>query len=155
MVRPLLRTLAFGAFFSGVLGASGCEIDPTDPGRSGRHPSQLAFHGDAPKVTIPAEGRRGQPIPVSIATYGGGCIQQGDTEVSATSSSAEIRPFDIFPPPDAVCTADLRMIPHQVTVSFPLAGTATIRVHGVRVSAGTKGRIRVEPIVVVRQVVVR
>jgi hypothetical protein len=84
-------------------------------------------------VEIPKVVSRGVDFEVAVRTFGGGCMGQGDTEVSISGRSAEVRPYDLFPtrlPPNTACTADLRYYLHRATLRFSEAGLAMVRVRG-------------------------
>jgi len=70
---------------------------------------------------------------VAVRTYGGGCVDQGDTEVTISGADAEVRPFDIFvtrAPDNYVCTDILKLFTHRATLRFTQAGPATVRIRG-------------------------
>ena len=131
--------------------AAGCGDDnPTAPlGPEGTRPAQLEYFGDPPRVTVPEAVAVGETFEISIESYGGGCIQFATTGVKRIGDRLEIRPFDDFPAPDAVCTADLRYIDHSITYSVDTDLTLEVAIYGVRVSAA--GR---EDVVVTRTVTV-
>jgi hypothetical protein len=99
-------------------------------------------------VTAPDTAKRLQPITVTITSYGGGCISQGETDVAISDLQAEIRPYRYeVVGPDVVCTLELRVFEHVATLQFAKLGTATIRVLGER-QPGTEA-IEVHRLVVV------
>lgn len=142
---PVLGLLLF------LLSAAACGDDnPTRPiGPGGTRPAQLEYFGDPPRVTVPEAVAVGEEFEISIESYGGGCIQFATTGVKRIGDRLEIRPFDDFPAPDAVCTADLRYIDHSITYRVDTDLTLEVAIYGVRVSAAG-----VEDVVVTRTVVV-
>ena len=130
---------------------------PTDAGSDdvganrvgeGRQVGVLAFHGDSAHVTVPESVAAGEEAAIVVLTYGGGCVRTGDTEVAVTGLVAELTPYDHFPPAGAICTADLRLNRHAVTVRFAERGRATVRVRGRELPSG-------RVITVVRHITVR
>lgn len=87
---------------------------------------------DSVVFDVPDTVQRATPFDVSIRTYGGGCIRQGDTEVSRSGNVAEIRPFDFHALGNRVCTAELRHYNHRVTLEFGTTGSATVRARGIK-----------------------
>jgi hypothetical protein len=70
---------------------------------------------------------------VTVRTYGNGCVDQGDTEVSLVGAMATVRPYDIFVthlPPNYACTDDLRLYTHRAELHFEQPGPATITIQG-------------------------
>ena len=112
-------------------------------------PAVLEHYGDPARVSVPDSARAGEPFTVELASYGGGCVRKGRTDVANEGMTADIRPFDYHNTArNVVCTAELSLYRHDVTVRFDRPGTATIRVHGRRMPNG-------EPVVITRTVVIR
>ena len=108
-------------------------ILPDDEIRRERRLGWIQFYHDPIAIQVPAEVTRAVDFEVTVRTYGGGCIGQGDTEVSVDGRTAEVRPYDIFVthlPPNMACTADLRLYTHRATLRFNAAGVATVRIRG-------------------------
>ena len=143
----LLRVLGVG-----TVGLAACSaITSNEAVRRERRLGWIRFHQDPVVVEVPDAVMRGADFEVTIRTYGGGCIAQGDTEVTVLASAAEVRPFDIFvtgTPHDSVCTDDLRLYLHRARMRFAQPGVATVRMRGRDAPGG-------EVIVVERQVTVR
>ncbi|HEX7118665.1 MAG TPA: hypothetical protein VF212_07760 [Longimicrobiales bacterium] len=100
----------------------------------------IEHHGDPVRVEAPAEVARGADFRVTVVTYGGGCVRQGDTEVEVDGLSAVVTPYDIditpTLPPGGACTLELRMYRHDATLRFDGAGTATVTFRGRRLPGG-------------------
>jgi hypothetical protein len=112
---------------------SGCRSITGDEIRRERQPARIRFYHDPIVIEIPSTVSRGTDFEVRVRTYGGGCIDEGDTEVTMAESHAELRPFDIFVthlPPNVACPDVLRVYVHRATLRFAQAGTATVRVRG-------------------------
>lgn len=132
-----------------ALVTAGCS-SVTGGGQAEPDAAVLEFFGDPVQVTVPEAATAGEAFPVTIRTYGGGCVRQGTTEVSVEGSTARLRPRDLHKQ-SAVCTAELRVFTHQVSVRFAEPGSATLHVYGVRITRGGEE----EPMVVTRTVLVR
>lgn len=105
---------------------------PFEP--EGQQPARLEYYGNPARVSVPESVAVDEAFTISIETYGGGCIEAGPTGVKRIGDRLEIRPLDVFPAVDAVCTADLRYIDHSVTHSVSTALTLKVVIYGVRVS---------------------
>lgn len=96
----------------------------------------IEFYGDPVRVGVPSTAEPGQPFVVTVITYGGGCIQKGETKVEVEALRAEVRPYDydILPTLSAneTCTADLRYYEHTATLRFEETGTAEVVFSGRR-----------------------
>jgi hypothetical protein len=121
-------------------------------GSSERQLAVIDFGGGSDTVVfvVPDTVLKSTPFEVTVRTYGGGCVKQGDTEVSLTANVAEVRPFDSFPVGRQSCTLILRLFTHRATLQFNAAGSSTVRVRGRR-QAGNADTIVVRE----RSVVVR
>lgn len=88
-----------------------------------------------PVIEIDAPVHAGQPITLTVITYGSSsCTEPDGAEVTIRNMEATITPYDRYPRGrDVACTADQMPFPRPVVVAFPEAGDATIRV---RVSTG-------------------
>jgi carotenoid cleavage dioxygenase-like enzyme len=133
---PMRSILLLACLAAAALGCSGSPVD-LDP-NSERELGFLEYHGTPVEITVPATAKAGVPFTVRVATWGGGCTAKGDTEVSVSGSTANVRPYDITATGRAaVCTDILRTLMHETTVRFDTPGTATVRVHG-RVEPGSR-----------------
>jgi hypothetical protein len=110
-----------------------CRSVTGDETQQERQLAWIRYYGERELVEMPSEVARGADFEVTVRTFGGGCIGQGDTEVSVSGRSAEVRPYDLFVtslPPNAACTDDLRYYQHRATLRFTQTGTAVVRVRG-------------------------
>ncbi|HEX6940552.1 MAG TPA: hypothetical protein VF158_14140 [Longimicrobiales bacterium] len=100
----------------------------------------IEHYGDPVRVEAPADVARGADFRVTVVTYGGGCLHQGDTEVEINGLSAVVTPYDIdvtpTVPPGGACTLELRQYRHDATLRFDRAGSATITFRGRRLPSG-------------------
>lgn len=77
----------------------------------------------------------GEAFEVEITTYGGGCIDQGDTEVELEGLQARIRPYDYDTSvPGFGCTLELIPYTHTASLRFDSRGKAQIQVLGLEKS---------------------
>lgn len=110
-----------------------------------------------PTVEHPAQVRVGEPLRVTVRSFGGGCEAAGGADGWVEDLEAEIRPWDYTHVPegpagmDYICTVPLNIFKRAVPLVFDQAGTATIRVHGIRSHAREPER----PITLISSVQVR
>lgn len=85
-------------------------------------------------LAAPAEAVRGKPVAITVTTHGSGsCTRPSGGEVRYESlvpglTVAVVTPYDEYLEGDnVVCTDDLRTFPRQLTLRFPTAGVAHIR----------------------------
>lgn len=126
------RSLPF-LFLSVTLASSASCRLITDEIRRERQLGLIQFYHDPLLVQIPETVAVASPFEVTVRTYGGGCIDQGDTEVSVAGDAATIRAYDIFVtylPPNHACTDDLRFYTHRALIRFEQSGSATVTVQG-------------------------
>jgi hypothetical protein len=130
----------------------GCRsITGADEIRRERRLGVIAFYGDPVQIAAPDTVAVGAPAVVVVTTYGGGCISQGETEITAAGLVAEVRPYDYFVtrlPSNGACPDVLYVYEHVATLRFWRAGRATVRVVG-REEPGNTPRT-VERTIVVR-----
>jgi len=127
--RPFLVLLGTLALAS----SAGCRLFTDNEIRRERQLALIEFYGDPLVVQIPDTAAVATPFEITVRTYGGGCIDQGDTEVSVAGQAASVRPYDVFVtslPPNYACTSDLRLYTHRALVRFAQVGPATVTVHG-------------------------
>ena len=113
--------------------SSACSILEPDHKRTEREAAYLSYAGSPGLLEAPDTVIAGAPFFVSVRTYGGGCIDQGDTETAINEYFIEIRPFDIFTthlPKGWACPAILAFYTHTVSLRITEAGTWTLRVIG-------------------------
>jgi hypothetical protein len=133
----------------------GCEDGPSGLPPEGEQPAYLEHYGDGPRIQVPTEAVVGQTVEIWIQTYGGGCIQAGRTEVEVTSLRVHVRPYDVYPDPDAICTKDIRFLDHSVSVQLEAEGSYTVEVIGTRVYTGTDNERRIGPVSFEHEITVR
>jgi hypothetical protein len=95
----------------------------------------LLHYGDTTTVTVPTSARVGVPISITVTSFGGGCIVQGETEFTRRGLEAEVRPYryeTVRLPPNMACTDELRIFQHTVSTTFEESGDARVRVFGLR-----------------------
>ena len=89
-------------------------------------------------ITTPTSVRVGEDVQVTVTTFGGGCERAGGVEVQMTANTATLSVYDYSSAgPDIMCTTELKRMPRAVTLRFPDAGQAVIRVEGTRVGPET------------------
>jgi hypothetical protein len=134
-----------------VVALTGCRLITGDEIRRERQLGVIRLGHQTVVVEIPNAVTRNTDLSVTVSTFGNSCVDKGDTEVTTSGSSAEIRPFDIFvthAPRNYSCADILRTHVHGATLRFSQAGLATVRVRG-RIEPGG------ETMVVERQVTVQ
>ena len=100
-----------------------------------RGPAILAHYSDSAMVRMPGSAHVGVPVSITVTSFGGGCITQGDTEVTVRGLVAEVRPYryeTVRLPPNAACTSELRIFEHTVSFQFSEPGEASVRIVGLR-----------------------
>jgi len=95
-----------------------------------RGPALLAFYGDTSVVQLAATVRVGEVTTVRFTSFGGGCIRLGETEVSVSGLTSDIRPHRSELPPNTVCTAELRIDQNVAELQFAEPGRARVRIVG-------------------------
>lgn len=109
------------------------------------------MEGD-PQISVRVNGRT---VIVNVITYGDGCYQRGETQLSMAGMVADIRPYDLVPPPGTICTRQLVAGTHEAHLNFESGGVARIRVHGYDVRTRDAQNMPGTAIVVVRTVEIR
>ena len=113
--------------------SAGCRQFTDNEIRRERQLGLIQFFHDPLVVQVPETVAVASPFEVTVRTYGGGCIDQGDTEMSVAGDAATVRPYDIFVthlPPNYMCTDDLRLYTHRALIRFEHSGSATVTVQG-------------------------
>jgi len=113
--------------------SAGCRLFTENEIRRERQLALIQFHNDPIVVQIPETVSVATNFEVTVRTYGGGCIDQGDTEVRIAGQAATVRPHDVFVtamPPNYACTAELRLYTHRALLRFEQIGPAIVTVHG-------------------------
>jgi hypothetical protein len=90
-------------------------------------------------VTAPTTVAVGEEFQITITTFGGGCERKGTSSTIITASGASIMVYDITSAihPGVICTAELKRLPHNLSLRFERPGQAFIRVWGRRVGPET------------------
>jgi hypothetical protein len=146
-----MKGAALGFVTLVALTVGACRAITGDDFRRERQLGTIQFHGQPIVVQVPNTVSRGIDFEVVVTTYGGGCVGQGDTQVTTSATGVEIRPFDIFiteMPDNYACTDILKTFPHRATLRFTEAGSVTVRIHGREEPGG-------DMVVVARQVTVQ
>jgi hypothetical protein len=110
-----------------------CRIFTDNEIRRERQLALVQFYHDPIVVQTPETVSVSSPFDITVRTYGGGCIDQGDTGVTVHGLSADLRPYDHFVtylPPRHACPDILHLYVHRATLRFDEPGTATVTVHG-------------------------
>lgn len=110
-----------------------CRAITADEIQRERQLAVIRHYHDQTLVEIPSHVTSGVDFDISVRTFGGGCIAQGDTEISISGRSAEVRPYDVFVtrlPANMACTDDLRFYLHRARLRFAEPGLATVRIRG-------------------------
>ena len=111
---------------------------PGDGTANGDGPSERVFgtveyYGDPFQATVPATATVGEPLDVTVVTYGDGCTEKGETTVQLERLQAEIRPYDVdTEPASGDCPAILRVHEHTASVTFAEAGEAEVVFYGLK-----------------------
>ena len=148
---PWIRIVAFR---TGIIAAAfclGCGVLATEPEiRWELRPGTLEFHDEPIAIDLPQVAAVGLTAVITVRTFGGGCTQQGPTEVEVAGLTAIVQPMDsaIVPFPDLACTSELRFFEHRAELKFDHAGVATVRVLGRREPGG--GPVELERTLVVQ-----
>ncbi len=122
-----------GRFILISLALSGCGL--TEPRWGLRRAEIELSEFETLDVTLPAVITAGQPATIGIRTYGDdGCTRHGQvTTVNVTGTTATIEPYDsviVAAPDNFACLSIVSRFTHTAAVTFPLSGSATLRVVG-------------------------
>lgn len=114
-----------------LLSLLACESasEPTLRQRGAVYPSPPAF------IQAPDTVRAGMPFSASVSIVGSGTIECNRPDGASVQLGDRVARVEVFvrvPRGGAACTDDLRAYPIPVTVTFPSAGTATIRLIGLK-----------------------
>ncbi len=146
------RTVARAALAATACVVGGCEgatapyLPSTDlplaeqvptAGLTARRVANVRGYADGAVVNVPAAARAGEPVAVSVTTYGGGCISEDTTVVTVAGARADVVPYQRVYTPRAneACTDELRINPRQLRLTFAAPGAARVVVTG-RASPG-------------------
>lgn len=96
----------------------------------------IEYYDNALQATVPATAEVGVPFDVTVTTYGGGCIEKGETTVETEGLEAQVRPYDInTEPANGVCPDIFRTHAHTATGTFTEAGEAEVVFYGLKEDA--------------------
>lgn len=143
MIRTLLRPClaALTVLLAACTAPSGGTPGPGDGTANGDGPSERVFgtveyYSNPFRAAVPATATTGEPFGVTVATYGGGCTEKGETAVQLEGLRAEIRLYDVDTEPATGGCADIfRTHEHTATVTFAEAGEAEITFYGLKEDA--------------------
>jgi hypothetical protein len=122
----LVQLAAAGLFAAcGIFGP-----DDSSAGANERGLAILAFYGDTSDVQLASAVRVGEVTTLRFTSFGGGCIRRDSTEVAVADLTAVIRPHRLEAPPNAVCSADLRIDQNVADLRFDEPGRARVRIVG-------------------------
>jgi hypothetical protein len=141
--------LGLAACSAGGDGAADAGIQPYP--REGAIPARIAYENDQPLVEVPERAAEGDTVRVVVRTEGGGCIRKGETGITREGAAVDIRPLDVYPPRDAICTADYRLLEHEARFPAGAPGTLTVRIHGMRMEPA-EGGARAVPVTISRSI---
>ena len=102
-----------------------------------RVPGTIEFEtatGKESNLLAPAVVQVGKDFKVTIYTYGGGCESIGNEEVTVSENTATVKVYDFTTATSSssVCTLQLKLFPHTVTLRFAKPGEAIIKIVGRR-----------------------
>ena len=87
-------------------------------------------------IILPVSVASGEPFEITVTTLGGGCMEQGKTDVQLQGLRADITPYDYeITPLFGGCLLYGENYRHTATLSFAEKGTATLLFHGRRLEA--------------------
>jgi hypothetical protein len=92
---------------------------------------KVGLTGTESDFAAPASAPVGADFTVSLKTYGGGCIEPYDTQLTVTNEDALVVPRDeYYVRGDVGCNLILIYYEHQAVMHFDTPGTKTIRIRG-------------------------
>ena len=93
----------------------------------------IEFYGERSDISHPAEVQIGLDVPVTLRTFGNGCVSAAGSGVRYHGNTAIVVPYDNSASrqgENANCPDVLLRPTHTVVLRFPLEGVGTIRVEG-------------------------
>lgn len=134
-----------------VLSACSGVLTPDEP-LYGIRAGTLVLYEGAPRVSVPDSAEAGQPAIITVSTWGNtSCVRNAGVTVAWRDGVLEVRPQSreaVRLPSSWGCADVLYHWTDTVRYTFPTAGTAQVRVHGIAEPNRT-------PVVIERRVVVR
>lgn len=111
---------------------------PSQPGPAQRVLGALILGGTQEAISAPAVVGVGQDFPVTITTFGDGCVEKGDEGVILGVNDATIFVYDFTTAtrPGVPCTTIFKRLQHTVTLRFTQPGEKVIRVWGRQEAGG-------------------
>jgi len=119
--RALPPALGALAVFTAACGITGPD--------SVRRPGVVAYGSEPAYVVAPDTVEIGVKFVLLVRTYGGGCVEKGDTEVTVSGGVIEVRPYDIDTN-YATCAGLLLHFSHEAAASVESPGDVLLRVYG-------------------------
>ncbi len=91
-------------------------------------------------IIVPASVQSRESFEVTVTTLGGGCMDQGETDVQVQGLRADITPYDYaITPLFGACLLYGEEYLHTTTLTFAEKGTATLFFHGRELTTGKAG----------------
>ena len=112
---------------------NGFDVDDLIAAGTGLQPGVIKLRDEAVVIEVPAEGRVGDTIPISIRTYGVPCaVKKGETRISIEGRRVTIAPFDEVKErkEGTVCTANLPLFLHEAPIVFKQSGDVDVEIRG-------------------------
>ncbi|TVR60216.1 MAG: hypothetical protein EA422_14185 [Gemmatimonadales bacterium] len=127
-----------------LLASCSSPVELVGPDDEGRVLGAIEHYGDPARIEVPSHVSAGEPFTVTVTTYGGGCVSQGEVEVSLSGRQATVSPYDydvradrrVTLPPNTICTAVLQHFTHEAELRFDHAGPARVTIRGQRRPSG-------------------
>jgi hypothetical protein len=134
MTRPAAVFVLLALTLGVAAGACGSPTEPNTERVIGRIDPSLSSR---PVVAAPAEVRAGAEFTVTVTTVGFGCTIAEGGAVVVREDLARIVPYDRVPDAghDTFCPEVVTILPRDLRVTMPRAGTARLRVVGFRASS--------------------
>jgi hypothetical protein len=134
MTRPAAVFVLLALTLGLAAGACGSPTEPNTERVIGRIDPSLSSR---PVVAAPAEVRAGAEFTVTVTTVGFGCTTAEGGAVVVRGDLARIVPYDRVPSAghDAFCPEIVTILPRDLRITMPRAGTARLRVVGFRASS--------------------
>lgn len=134
MTRPAAVIALLALSLGLAVGACGSPTEPNTERVVGRIDPSLSSR---PVVSAPAEVRSGAAFTVTVTTVGFGCTTAEGGEVVVRQDLVRIVPYDRVPREghDTFCPEIVTILPRDLRVTMPRAGTAHLRVVGFRASS--------------------
>jgi hypothetical protein len=154
---PYRRTARLAALVAALAPALLAACSSATAGGGRDEPALIRFGEQTARVDVPEAVAVGAVVPVTVVTFGGGCVRdaaRAQVAPAPQSNGGEVavRLFNRNTGAD-VCTDDLRYIEHRVAVPAAVAGPLVLRIEGA--NRGAETGWQTVPWVITRIVVVR